>query len=55
MEVDEDDASQVPGILGFYADSAGFDALEQLLDAVYVARDGASVRSASQRACLEAV
>jgi len=36
-------------------DSDGCDALEQLLDAVYVAREGASARSASKRACFEAV
>ena len=55
MEVDEDDAAQLPGVPVVQADSAGFDALGSLLDVVYVARDGVTQRSIGQRACYEAV
>lgn len=55
MEVDEDDAAQLPGVPVVQADSAGFDALGSLLDVVYVARDGVTQRSVGQRACYEAV
>lgn len=48
MDVDEDDASQLPGVPAVQADSAGFDALGSLLDVVYVARDGVTQRR-SQR------
>ena len=50
MSIDEDFAMHFPGVPVTRLDSDCFDAREQLLDAVYVARDGASVRSASQRA-----
>ena len=55
MDVDEDDASQLPGVPAVQADSAGFDALGSLLDVVYVTRDGVTQRSVGQRACLEGV
>jgi hypothetical protein len=54
MSIDEVPATQFPGVPVTQLDSDGFDTLEQLLDAVFVARDGASVRSASQCACFEA-
>ena len=43
-------ATQLPGVPVTQLDSDGCDALEQLLDGLYVARDGAPVTSASQRA-----
>ena len=42
--------TQLPGVPVTQLDSDGFAALEHLLDDLYVARDGASVRSALQRA-----
>ena len=55
MSIDEDFAMHFPGVPVTRLDSDCFDAREQLLDAVYVARDGASVRSASQRADVTAL
>ncbi len=54
MSID-DTATHFPSVRVTQLDSDGCDALEQLLDGVYVVRDGASVRSASQRGCFEAV
>ena len=50
MSIDEYFVTQLLGVPVTQLDSDGCDALEQLLDAVYVAREGASARSASQRA-----
>ena len=50
MSIDEEPATPLSGVPVTQLDSDGFDALKQLLDGVYVARDGGSVRSASQRA-----
>ena len=50
MSIDEDLATHFLGVPVTQLDSDGFDALEQLLDGLYVARDGAPVTSASQRA-----
>ena len=55
MSIDEDFAMHFPGVPVTRLDSDCFDAREQLLDTVYVARDGASVRSASQRADVTAL
>ena len=44
------DPRPFPGVPVTQLDSDGFDALRQLLDGLYVVRDDASVRSASQRA-----
>ena len=55
MSIDEYPVTQLPGVPVTQLDSDGCDALEQLLDAVYVAREGASARSASQRVCFEAI
>ena len=49
MSIDEDPATHFPGLPVTQLDSADFNALEQLLDGLYVARDGTSVRSALQR------
>ena len=50
MSIDEDIATHFLGVPVTQLDSDGFDALEQLLDGLYVARDGAPVTSAPQRA-----
>ena len=50
MSFDGDPATHFPGVPVTQLDSDGFDALRQLLDGLYVVRDDASVRSASQRA-----
>ena len=50
MSIDEYPVTQFPGVSVTQLDSDGCDALEQLLDGLYVARDGAPVTSASQRA-----
>ena len=55
MSIDEDTATQFLGVPVTQLDSDGFDALEQLLDGLYVARDGAPVTSASQRADVNTV
>ena len=55
MSFDEGLAMHFPGVPVTQLDSDCFDAREQLLDAVYVARDGASIRSASQRADVTAL
>ena len=55
MSIDEDLATQFPGAPVARAVSDDLNALEQLLDVVFIARDGSSARSASQRACYEAV
>ena len=55
MSIDEYPVTQLPGVPVTQLDSDGCDALEQLLDAVYVAREGASARSASQRADVNTV
>ena len=49
MSIDEDPATHFPGLPVTQLDSDEFNALEQLLDGLYVARDGTSVRSALQR------
>ena len=49
MSIDEDPATHFPGLPVTQLDSDDFNALEQLLDGLYVARDGTSVRSALQR------
>ena len=55
MSIDEDIATHFLGVPVTQLDSDGFDALEQLLDGLYVARDGAPVTSASQRADVNTV
>ena len=55
MSIDEDIATHFLGVPVTQLDSDGFDALEQLLDGLYVARDGAAVTSASQRADVNTV
>ena len=50
MSIDEYPATQLPGVPVTQLDSDGCDALERLLDGLYVARDGTPVTSASQRA-----
>ena len=55
MSIVEDLAIQFPGAPVARAVSDDLNALEQLLDVVFIARDGSSARSASQRACYEAV
>ena len=55
MSIDEYPATQLPGVPVTQLDSDGCDALKQLLDGLYVAREGASARSASQRADVTAL
>ena len=55
MSIDEDIATHFLGVPVTQLDSDDFDALEQLLDGLYVARDGAPVTSASQRADVNTV
>jgi hypothetical protein len=50
ISIDEDLATHFLGVPVTQLDSDCCDALEQLLDGLYVARDGVSVRFASQRA-----
>ena len=50
MSIDEDLATHFPGVPVMQLDSDCCDAREQFLDGLYVARDGAPVTSASQRA-----
>ncbi len=50
MSIDEDLVTHFPGVPVTQLDSDCCDAREQLLDGLYVARDGAPVTSASQRA-----
>ena len=46
MSIDEYPVTQFPGVSVTQLDSDGCDALEQLLDGLYVAQDGAPVTSA---------
>ena len=55
MSIDEDLATHFPGVPVMQLDSDCCDAREQFLDGLYVARDGASITSASQRAAVTAL